>query len=238
MRTIEKQRARKKKYQQEHKEEINARNKKYRQEHKDKFKAYYQEHKEKINARRKKYYQKHKDEIRIHRQKHKKKINARDRKYYQEHKEKISARKRKYHQEHKEEYRAYRKKYHQKHKKKLNARERKHRQQNLEEWLQYLPKNPKCQICGRPLAYFNRKNTKDFVCFDHRFGGEQIKGAPTSWLISHLLTPENIKTWESCGFGVLCHLCNLFFPTKNRIKWLKKVNQYMGLIISEKKENK
>ena len=112
-----------KKYYQEHKEEIKEYGKKYREEHKEEIKKYSEEHKQELKEKRKKYYQEHKEDmkeyLKKYREEHKEELKEKNKKYYQNHKEEIK----KYYQEHKEDRIEYGKKYYQEHKvksKKLN----------------------------------------------------------------------------------------------------------------------
>ena len=124
---IEKTKAYKKKYANEHKDEIKAYKKKYAENHKDeirlKKKKYNDEHKKELSEERKKYLKKyrieHKEEIRqknkLYREKNKDKIK----KHYKENKDKINLRHKIYAETHKEEIALYQKEYANKNKEKI-----------------------------------------------------------------------------------------------------------------------
>ena len=136
-----------------------------------------------------------------------------------------------------EKERAYNRKWYQEHKEKEHIRAKKYRQRIIGKWLHLFPKNPKCGICGKNLAFFNKRNKcNNHACFDHKTENLPIGGSPYAWLRDHSPTLENKKIWKSCKFGVLCNRCNRNLPAKNRIKWLKKANQYMGLIVPKKRK--
>jgi len=103
----------------------------------------------------------------------------------------------------------------------------------LKEWeLYFISKYGElvCEICGRKLRFYNpgmKYDKKETVHFDHRNGGKEIiKGSPKVWLRSHNPTKENIELWQSCGFGLLCDLCNRMLPTKDREQWILQAYNY------------
>jgi len=94
-------------------------------------------------------------------------------------------------------------------------------------WSEYLPEKANCGVCGKELFY-RGTGKNDTIHFDHTQEECAIKTNPSNFLMSRKCTPENIKIWESCNFGILCHWCNLYIPTKNRKEWLSKVTAYIN----------
>ena len=91
---------------------------------------------------------------------------------------------------------------------------------NRKSWEGYIPKETKCQICGKEI-FFNQNNQSLAIHFDHIKENLSITIKPTTWLSKNRRTSENEKIWESCNFGMLCHKCNLCLPTKNRLGIVK-----------------
>lgn len=92
-------------------------------------------------------------------------------------------------------------------------------------WIDIMPKSINCQICGKSIGFLNKENP---ICFDHRHeGNELIRNSPNLWLGTHFCTPENIKIWNSCDFGMLCRRCNGFLPTKNRKEFFLLALKYI-----------
>ena len=82
-------------------------------------------------------------------------------------------------------------------------------------------------MCGKDI-YFNRKDSKNSICFDHRKGGiEPIKKSPHIWLREKIRTPEREKIWIECDFGMLCSQCNIKLPTENRKQFKENINRYI-----------
>lgn len=96
--TLEERKDASHRYYEKNEERINAKKRKYEQEHKEELKAarrrYYEENKDKIDARNRKYAREHREEAK-----------ARSRKYYEENKERVKGREKKYAHEHLEESR-------------------------------------------------------------------------------------------------------------------------------------
>lgn len=118
-------------------------------------------------------------------------------------------------------------KYVDKNREKINRKSRERQHNISSSWREYFSKYQECECCGCKIGFMNKSNR---LCFDHRNeGNEVIKGCPSAWLRKHYCTPENIKIFESCKFGILCNRCNYFIPTKNRKVFvdllLKYVNQ-------------
>ena len=99
------------------------------------------------------------------------------------------------------------------------------RKLNRDSWNSYFPKKIKCQVCLKEV-FFNGTHRNNTINFDHRQECV-IKTAPSKFLNSHVFNETNKKLWESCNFGTLCLSCNILLPTRNRNKWLKRVNAYI-----------
>jgi hypothetical protein len=143
-------------------------------------------------------------------------------------------------------HRQYHKIFYKKHGDKLRTKSREYRKNNLEivkkknrdyarikyqlnllSWEGFIPKKTNCQICNREI-FFNQKNIRNAIHFDHRNGGDEcIKNQPITWLSKHKRTPEREKIWKSCDFGKLCNHCNLSLPTKNRREFFIKAIKYV-----------
>ena len=126
--------------------------------------------------------------------------------------------------------REYGLKYYHQNKQKYSSRRKILRPKKRKLWLDYLLRknpNPKCEICGKSLIYLSGKHIES-VNFDHRQNNiSQIFKKPSNWFSFHTFTPENIKIWEQCNFGILCLRCNTALPTDNRKEWLEKVWKYV-----------
>lgn len=96
-------------------------------------------------------------------------------------------------------------------------------------WNNYFPEKTICGVCGKKI-FFKADLIKNTIHFDHRIENCIIAKKPDTWLRTHKRTPENEKIWESCNFGILCHWCNLYLPTKNRKEWLAKVIKYVNQV--------
>ncbi len=142
--------------------------------------------------------------------------------YHQKHKVRIKKIKALYYQKNKDKIMAY----HKKHEKKLALCAKQLRERKMKSWEGYILKKTKCQICNK-IIYFNQKDPKAAIHFDHRNGKTLIRKNPTHWLINHYRTPENQRIWEKCNFGILCRKCNAHLPTENRKQYLKKVIKYV-----------
>lgn len=101
---------------------------------------------------------------------------------------------------------------------------------SMKTWEGYIPIETKCQICNKDI-FFNRRNVRTAIHFDHRSGKEPIKGSPQVFLRNANRTPKREKIWKECNFGMLCQRCNLSLPTDNRIQFLLNALKYCGLEI-------
>ena len=138
----------------------------------------------------------------------------------------------KYALKNKELKRALQNKYYHKHRKKINARNliriKGYYDKCLKEWLSIIPKETKCEICGKSII-FNAKDRNKAIHFDHKMEGEeQRKISPSMWLGARKCNEKNRRIWEECCFGMLCKNCNSFLPTKNRKQFIHQVIRYMG----------
>ena len=154
-----------------------------------------------------------------------KKIN--DKKWYDKNKERICAHKRIYYQKNKDRISKRMKKYWAENKDRLSRYSK-----FLPSWEGYIPKRTRCQICNREI-FFNNKDGKNAIHFDHKKENLPITICPTEWLARNFNTPANQKTWEQCDFGILCGTCNRSMPTKNRKGRLVKITEYVS-----RKENR
>ena len=86
---------------------------------------------------------------------------------------------------------------------------------------------PTCQVCSKQLTW-DIGDKLSIVNFDHRHGGnEVIRCSPSHWWKRRPCSPENVRIWQDCDFGILCHNCNRALPTKNRLAWIQSVVKYM-----------
>lgn len=115
----------------------------------------------------------------------------------------------------------------QRHKVKYNGNSRDRQIFCKDSWVGYIPEESNCEICGKKL-FFRNHHIRDTIHFDHRKEDCVIKINPANWLMSRFRTPDNQKIWENADFGILCHWCNLWLPTKNRKEWLRKVAMYVN----------
>ena len=135
----------------------------------------------------------------------------------------------KWKQKFREHNRHYTKEYYYKNKDILLKNERKRKQARQRKWLKILnlPEHPVCEICGKALMYFVHGSTGRAVNFDHKNENLPIKRSPSNWLAMNTPTPEKIKMWNSCSFGILCVACNKSLPTRNRKRWVEQVHNYV-----------
>lgn len=189
--------------------------KKYRERNKKKrrylWKRWYQENKIKHSEYNKKWYQQNKERL---------KKEAKE--YYYIHKERISKHNRQWGKRNKKYISEYKKKNYPRDSKKAE----KNRQEHLKTWEGYIPKKTECQICDRKI-YFNQGTKGDAIHFDHKNDNILIKNSPKAWLKHHFRTFENQKIWEECAFGMLCHRCNSYLPTKDREQFVKNIVKYV-----------
>jgi len=146
----------KKKYQEEHKEEIKEKKKIYREENKEKIvekgKNYYEENKEEIKKKVKEYRERNKEKIferrKIYREEHKEEIKEKKKVYREENKEKLSEKSKNYYKEHKEEILEKSLLYYNQNKEKVKQKGKEYHQKNREKLL-----NKKICECGSKVAY-------------------------------------------------------------------------------------
>jgi hypothetical protein len=164
------------------------------------------------------------------------KINVRRRKRRQENPEKYRECARELYRKNPEKYRKICKEWREKNLTKAKGLSAKTRIKYQEAWKEYFKLkygDPKCQICEKSLEFFSGSLISS-VYWDHRNGGNEIiKHSPSRWF-GHPCNEQNISIWESCGFGILCNLCNFFLPTQNRELWLEKISQYIGGRLDER----
>lgn len=157
--------------------------------------------------------------------------------YYQKNKKYILQRTNNYNKLHQEKKREYDKEYRIKNKEKRKIQHKEYYQKNIIKWQKYyqaklklwegyIPKKSNCQICGRSI-YFNQNCIEKAIHFDHKNENILIKKNPTIWLSQYECSLENRKIWEECKFGMLCNRCNGYLPTKNRLKILNNLIQYI-----------
>ena|SRR3990167_2469799 len=99
---------------------------------------------------------------------------------------------------------------------------------NLKSWEGFIPLETQCQMCGVDI-YFNSKNRRFAIHFDHRHGEKHPPRSPHQFIISGPRTPKREALWKSFDFGMLCMTCNLKMPTENRIQFIKNAIRYMQL---------
>jgi hypothetical protein len=146
----------------------------------------------------------------------------RQRKYFLNNKDKFSNWCKKW----REKNTKYKKRYYRLNKDRLNTQTANLRKKRFKEWETYIPKITNCEICGKKIYLGSRDRIKS-IHFDHKKDGLVIKESPSGWLGSNKPTPEKLKIWKSCDFGMLCHGCNKFLPTKNRKEFIDKVIRYV-----------
>ena len=98
----------------------------------------------------------------------------------------------------------------------------------LVSWGGFIPLETNCEICGKQL-YFNSGNTHKSIHFDHKDDKPKpIKTyTPNQWLRKHKRTPEREAMWLECDWGHLCSTCNRSLPTKNRERFVNRLNRYV-----------
>ena len=111
---------------------------------------------------------------------------------------------------------------------KTKSNRKKWYQNKLKLWIDIVPKECNCEICGKKI-YFNTGSHTNSIHFDHRHEGkESIKKSPINWISNHYPTLKNILIWKQSDFGKLCKTCNIGLPTIKRTKWIKNVNKYVS----------
>lgn len=101
--------------------------------------------------------------------------------------------------------------------------------QRQKQWVskKIIPRVHFCESCNKKL-YFKSGNIKNTMFFDHRIDGkEHINEPPKGWLSQHVPSEENIRLWQKSDFGILCHQCNVFLPTKKRKEFLRNIIKYV-----------
>ena len=117
------------------------------------------------------------------------------------------------------------KKYRQAHPDRVKKASRNWCKKNLIEWFKFIPKQGKCECCGREI-FLQSKNKDNVMVFDHRHGKSlQIK-QPIPWLMGHACNEKNKILWEAHDFGTLCLRCNFKLPTEGRSEFLKNAFYY------------
>jgi len=166
------------------------------------WKRYSETNREKLREKAKKYYYENIDKMKAYQEKNRDRIRKRHQEYYKKHRIKI--------------------------RKQSNAYLRNKYRANLSSWIDIIPKQTQCEICGKKI-YFNKLNRQEAIHFDHRNNGiEEIKTTPATWLFRHNRTADNEAIWNKCNFGMLCGRCNSILPTKNRKEFIKKIINYIG----------
>jgi 5-methylcytosine-specific restriction endonuclease McrA len=143
-----------------------------------------------------------------------KKFKEKDKKYYINNKHKINECKKQWCKKNREHMRIH-----------INAKRAKY----MKSWEGLIPKETKCQICGRKI-YFNKpiKRPSESIHFDHRLEGKElIKEHPGGWLRAHPRNSKNERLWKQSNFGMLCRSCNGFLLTRNRKTMLLKIIKYV-----------
>jgi len=97
----------------------------------------------------------------------------------------------------------------------------------MKEWGNIVPKKTECAVCGKVIFFRHKKRYKT-IHFDHRHGGnEPIKGPPSTWMSSNRPNERSLALFLKSDFGLLCGWCNYFIPTKDRLKWLDNLTNYI-----------
>lgn len=109
---------------------------------------------------------------------------------------------------------------------KRNKKGNKWAYKNANSWAEIIPRETECQLCEEKIYFMNR-NGKKAIHFDHRLEGCLIDISPTQWLLKHPFNEKHKEIWVKCDFGMLCGRCNRGIPTKNRLRWLEKLNSYV-----------
>ena len=131
-----------------------------------------------------------------------------------------------YSKKNKERIAKFAKEYQMKNRDRYSQYTQKKRERYLKLWEDFIPIKTQCQMCGKDI-YFGCKDKKNAIHFDHRNEGFEVIEKPQNWLAAHPRTPENEKIWLSCDFGMLCDLCNMRLPTKNRKEFIMKATKYI-----------
>ena len=116
--------------------------------------------------------------------------------------------------------------YRRNHRTQINIKNRQWELKNLISWEGFIPKETECQICSKKI-YFNQRDNANAIHFDHKKENLIVNYSPTSWLKRHKRTDYTEKIWKEFNFGMLCRRCNNYLPTKDRVKYIKKVVAYV-----------
>lgn len=186
-------------------------------------KEYRRKNKEKISQQQKEYRIKNKDKIKENAIKNKDKRRKWYKGYRKTNRDEILAKEREY------KRKRYIQDFRYADSRKEYGRNRSRYIKNL--WSKIIVPETNCKICGKKIyfggAHIGKGNENDSIHFDHKTGNEPIKTSPTVFLSTHKPTPENIKIWFSCDFGMLCKKCNAFFPTLNREEFITNAYKYV-----------
>lgn len=99
--------------------------------------------------------------------------------------------------------------------------------ESIDSWRGMIPEMVQCQCCGRDI-FFNSRDGKTTIHFDHRHGGDGAIARPAAWLRTHPCTSANKMLWDPCDFGMLCIQCNTSLPTVDRKLFLRNAVKYVG----------
>lgn len=103
----------------------------------------------------------------------------------------------------------------------------KKRKDFIKSWEGFIPKESNCKICNKKI-FFNKKDRDNSIHFDHRNEGKEIiKCIPSQWLKNNECNIDNQELWNSCDFGILCRMCNLNLPTRNREDYLNRQKAWL-----------
>jgi hypothetical protein len=141
-------------------------------------------------------------------------------------KEKVLAEKRRYYHANKKVLRPKIEAYRLKNMAKRNAYSIRSRDHVRQTWVGVIPEMTQCQMCGKDI-YFNAGVMGKAICFDHRWGGQEAIKNPSAWLSTYAWSAEKEKIWRSCDFGMLCSLCNIRIPTKDRKLFADNLLRYL-----------
>jgi len=148
----------KKKYYDQHKEEIKEYKKQYANQHKEEIKEYKKQyanqHKEEIKERKKQYYEQNKEEL-----------NEQRKQYYDQHKEEILNKQKHYNEQHKQEKKEYKKQYYEQRKDEIRDIQKQYREQYKEEINKQRKQKVKC-ICGSEIRKDGLKEHE--ISFKHQ----------------------------------------------------------------------
>jgi len=118
--------------------------------------------------------------------------------------------------------------YYSRNKKDVLQRNKRYTENNKKLWVQsgLVPIESKCAICDK-IIFYNCKDTKQAIHFDHRHPNTSISMCPAQFLQSRRPTVHNQLLWKQADFGHLCLSCNIKLPTNNRLQWVSRVADYV-----------